>query len=674
MNRNRFLSSTLAFTIVLGSVSIPNICAYAKTDSGSQKEEVVYIMTNGNGDVDSVNVVNIFGKGDITDYGNYSSVKMLTSTEPISQDGDTISFTSDTDRIYYQGTLENAQIPWNIDISYSLDGKEISPDELAGKSGALEIKIKITDNTACKNDYYDNYALQAAVTLDTDLCKNITADGATSANVGSDKQLSYTILPGKGLDATISADVTDFEMDAITINGIKLDLNVEIDDAELMDKVSEIMDAAKSINDGAEAVNDGTSKLSDGGDALSDGVSTLYSATGTLDNGIASLNQGVATLQTGLNTLNSKSGDLTNGSSQVKDALATIQSGLAGVSMSTDQLAQLTSSSSAIKQGISDLYDGAVSLQANLSYQSYKAAMSNGGLDIDQLQAGNTAAIASLSEQITGLETSLGQLQAQMEQLKNTNPAYEGSEAYAMQAAQVAQLETQIESLKNVVTLLTGNNAAISGTEVYLNTVSSGVDTLVSGLSELKTNYDTFDAAIVTLTSTLSDLTVNMSSLKSGIDLLVSNYSSLDSGITEYTDGVATIVAGYSDLVNGTSSLASGSKELLSGTGSLKDATAALCDGIDTLYDGTSELYDGTDEFYDKTSTMDTQVEDSIDEMISSISGDDSEPVSFVSDKNTNVQSVQFVIKTSAIEKPEAEEEEAPAENTSFWAKLKNLF
>ncbi len=662
MNRNRILSSTLAFTIVLGSVSLPNAFAYAKT--ASEKEEVVYIMTNQTGSVDSVNVVNIFGKGDVTDYGNYSSVKMLTSTEPISQDGDTVSFSSDADRVYYQGTLENAQIPWNIDISYALDGKEISPDELAGKSGSLEIRIKITDNAACKNDYYDSYALQAAVTLDTDLCENITADGATLANVGSDKQISYTILPGKGLDATISADVTDFEMDAITINGVKLDLNMEIDDAELMDKVSEIMDASKSINDGAKAVNNGTSKLADGGDALSDGVSTLYTATGTLDNGITSLNQGVATLQTGLNTLNSKSGDLTNGSSQVKAALTTIQSSLAGVSVSTDQLAQLTSSSSAIKQGINDLYDGAAALQSNLSYQSYKAAMNNGGLDIDQLQAGNTDAIATLTQQIAGLQASL-------EQLKSI-PGYENDQTYA---AQAAQLEAQIESHQNIITLLNGNNAAIGGTEVYLNSVSSGVDSLVSGLSELKANYEAFDSAIVTLTNTLSDLTVNMSSLKNGIDLLAANYSSLDSGITEYTDGVASIVAGYSDLVNATSSLASGSKELLSGTGNLKSATVSLCDGIGTLYDGTSELYDGTDEFYDKTSTMDTQVEDSIDEMISSIAGDDSEPVSFVSDKNTNVKSVQFVIKTTAIEKPETEvEEEAPAENTSFWVKLKNLF
>lgn len=42
----------------------------------------------------------------------------------------------------------------------------------------------------------------------------IQTDGATIANVGADKQISYTILPEKGLDAEITADVTDFEMDA----------------------------------------------------------------------------------------------------------------------------------------------------------------------------------------------------------------------------------------------------------------------------------------------------------------------------------------------------------------------------------------------------------------------------------------------------------------------------
>lgn len=50
---------------------------------------------------------------------------------------------------------------------------------------------------------------------------------------------------------------------------------------------------------------------------------------------------------------------------------------------------------------------------------------------------------------------------------------------------------------------------------------------------------------------------------------------------------------------------------------------------------------------------MDTQIRDQIDDTLAEISGSDAPVVSFVSDKNGNVDSVQFVIKTDAIEKQE---------------------
>lgn len=72
---------------------------------------------------------------------------------------------------------------------------------------------------------------------------------------------------------------------------------------------------------------------------------------------------------------------------------------------------------------------------------------------------------------------------------------------------------------------------------------------------------------------------------------------------------------------------------------------------------------------------MDTQVEDSIDTMIDSISGSGVDVVSFVSDKNKNVESVQFVIQTAAIEKAEPEETvQTDTSDSSFWQKLLKLF
>lgn len=649
----KITAAVLSF-LMLGTMVVPAYAAAAPTE----KQEVIYVMTDASGKVTDMEAVNIFAGGDITDYGDYSAVKILNTTDKINQDGNTISISSNADKVYYQGTMNSTVIPWNISIRYILDGKEYTAADIAGKSGALEIRFSVSKNEKCRGDFYENYALQASFTLDTEKCANLTADGATLANVGENKQISYTILPGKGVKSVIKANVTDFEMDAVSINGIKLNMNVEIDDAELMDKVTELMDASKKLNDGADTLNDGTETLKDGSSSLLNGTANLKSGVSELDSGIGSLQSGISTMQSGLNTLYSKSNTLTSGSAEMKTALETLQKNLNTVSVSTDQLVLLTQSSAAIKQGINSLYDGVANLQNSLGYAQYKALMSKNGLDIDILKAGNDAAIVNLNDQISSLQTTLSQI--------SNIPGYE---------AQVEQLQTQIASLQNVVALLGGNNAAIGGTESYLNAVSAGVTDLYNGVSDLKTKYNEFDAAISTLANTLGDMLIKMSALTDGVNTLVAKYTELDAGITEYTNGVATIVSSYGQIVDGVSSLATGSKKLLGGAGTLSSGASELYNGVVSLCDGASKLADGTSELYANTDGMDTQVQDKIDEILASIGGEETETVSFVSDKNTNVDSVQFVIKTSAIEKAEvAEKITAQTETLNFWQKLLRLF
>ena len=589
-----------------------------ETSNTPDKEEVVYIVTDATGAVDSINVVNIFGKGDVTDYGDYSAVKMLTSTDAITQNGDEITFSTDSDRVYYQGTMENAQIPWNIRISYTLDGKSITPEELAGQSGVMEIHIQITENIACAYNYFENYALQAAFTLDTTKCTSIDAPDATAANVGADKQLSYTVLPGKGLDTTIRANVTDFEMDAASINGVSLHLDVDVDDAELIDKVSEIMDAAVDFNDGAVDLVDGVADLKDGGSSLNDGAQSLQDGASDLHNGISDLQDGISSVQDGLDTLNAQSSALTTGSDQVAAALSGIQSAL-GSTDSADTLC-----------------GGAASLSASASYEAYASLLQQNGVDPDALMAANDNAAATISAQIDSLNAALEQI--------TSIPSYEEDPSAA---AQAAQLESQISSLNSLLPLFSGNNAVLGATRNYLDGLHSGA-------------------------AALSD---NLNTLSASVQELNGKYAELNTGIQSYTAGAAALSSGNAQVADGAQKLSEGSNTLLSGTKDLKKGTQELCDGISELSDGTDELYDGTQEFYDKTCDMDTQTQDTIDDMISSISGDDADPVSFASAKNTDVKAVQFVIKTTAIQKTAeaapAAEETAP---TGFWQKLVQLF
>lgn len=164
---------------------------------GGYKEEVIYVKLNNDGTARDFYVVNIFtmdGGGTITDYGSYSSVRNMTTNEPISQSGDMLTVTTQADKLYYEGVMESAELPWIISIRYFFDGKQISASELAGAAGALEIKLKISENSKAAAGFYESYALQVSARLDTEKCENIVASGATLANAGSDKQLTYTVL------------------------------------------------------------------------------------------------------------------------------------------------------------------------------------------------------------------------------------------------------------------------------------------------------------------------------------------------------------------------------------------------------------------------------------------------------------------------------------------------
>lgn len=646
----RITAAALSAGLLL-TTAIP---AYAQS-APSEKQEVVYIMADSSGAVDDVEVVNIFSGGEITDYGDYSNVKVLNTTDEIHQNGNQISISSASDKVYYQGTMSESVIPWNISVRYFLDGKEYSASEIAGKSGALEIRLSISKNTKCEGSFYEQYALQASFTMNSDKCTNIEANGAAIANVGSNKQISYTILPGKGIETAIRADVTDFEMDAVSLNGLKLNLNIEIDDEKLKNKVSDLTGAVNQLDDGAYKLDGGTNTLLAGSSDLKQGASSLHSANTALDEGILTLQDGLNTVQDGLNSLSSQSDALVNGSSEFKDALNTIRLALSLASADEEKLTELASASGKIKQGISELNTGAAALQASLGYAQYKALAAQNGIDIDMLTAGNANAAETINEYKKLLEE-IGKMPEYAHAAEQYNPEL-------------------LENADKMIGLLNANNAAFGSMEAYLNGVCAELPALTEGLSELNTQYEALDKAIGELAAGIGNMMGKLSALADGINLLVDNYESLSCGIEAYTDGVARIVAGYGQVMNGVSSLAGGSRELVSGSGELYNGTANLYDGVVSLCDGTRSMAQGTDEFRSEAMRIKEKTQDEIDGLLNSIGENSENSESFVAPENTNVDSVQFVIKTAAIEKEKAETAQ-PAEpkHLSFWQKLLRLF
>ena len=129
-----------------------------------------------------------------------------------------------------------------------------------------------------QSDFFESHALQITLTLDTEKCHAIEADGATRANVGTDCQLSYIVLPNTEKTISVLTDAENFEMDAISINGVRLSLDIEVSDSELTEQTDKLIDAGKKLDDGAQELLDGATELHDHNTELMDGAKQLVDA------------------------------------------------------------------------------------------------------------------------------------------------------------------------------------------------------------------------------------------------------------------------------------------------------------------------------------------------------------------------------------------------------------
>ena len=628
-------------------------------------------------------------------------MRNLTTADPIDVSGDQITIETSAEKLSYQGALKRTDLPWNISLRYFMDGAEYPAQDIAGSSGALEIRIGITQNGSVDSLFYDDFALQVSLNLNAETSSNIVADGATIANAGGDKQISYIVLPGKGADLSVFADVTDFEMDGLSLAGVSLSLPIDFDKSELTDQIAELQDAivqlddgAGELADGAHQLSDGTGELADGAQQISDGASLLAGSVSSLTGGVADLQDGLAqlsdgltsleagaqTLQSGMESLSSQSSALTGASSQILTALDQIATALDGFSTAGANMNELTNGSSQVKSGLTDLVNGIASLQA--AFGTYDSQLASAGLSASALSTGNAAAVDQINN------TLIPALQAQRQQIIDAG-------------GDTSAVDQQIAALGDIADLLTANSGLITADADFLSQLKTGIDALYGtssspGAAYLLTQYEQLDAAIQALPQMLDSMQSGLDSLKAALITLTVQFAQFDGGINAYTNGYEQIVAGYQSLSAAIGTLADGSGQLVDGMAVLKNGTDALQSGAGTfagqmdmfasgaadlntgageLANGLDEYKDGTTQFRDETSDMDEKMEQSIDDIIGEITGGSGQMSSFVSQKNTNVSMVQFVMKTSAIK---AEEAQTTIEDTTpeptFWDKLLLLF
>src|SRR5690625_1956088 len=302
MQIKRFFVSIAMILLLIASISFafPSIavaCEKGQSGNYNKKDEVICGNLSMNGKVKDMYVVNTFHitkQGNVDDYGIYEHVRNLTNLLPIEQqDGNKIRFEADESEFYYQGELQNEPLPWDIDIIYLLNGERVSPGNLAGESGELEIHLSTSSNKEVDATFFDYYLLQVSVTLDPEVFTNVQAPKGTEAKEGKNSLISFNVMPGEEEELVVSANVEDFEVEPIQISAIPA--NIAIDDPEfdnMKDDIQSLTDAIREIDKSIDEMKDGISELKDGAKELNEGSGEYLSGIQQLDQSSGSLIDG----------------------------------------------------------------------------------------------------------------------------------------------------------------------------------------------------------------------------------------------------------------------------------------------------------------------------------------------------------------------------------------------
>lgn len=458
-------------------------------DNDADKDESVYLISDANGNVNKTIVVdhlkNKDKKDTLEDASNLSDIENVKGKEKFTQSGDKLTWQAGGKDIYYQGTA-TAEPPVTQKVTYYLDGKEISPEDLAGKSGKVKIRFdykNTTSYTETVNGEKQTVSVPfAAITglVLGDGFENIeVTNGKAEVSDSSSVVLGYA-LPGLkdslgikdgDLDGDVNipeymemtADVKNFSMPAamtFVVNASDYVSTDGIDTSDLDDMINDLKDASTQLQDGSKTLAEGTDTLADGLSTLQSKLGTFASGVGKLQSGLKAYTDGVSTLSGGLNTLGNSTGALVSGADKLNSGAG-----------------QLASGSATLKDGLKSYTDGASTLAAGASNLDAGMDTLKSGTDtLSQSAPSLVSGVNSLSDGINTLDKALKTPMSDEEVAKYKKAAKAGVDA----------------KLADDTNATSYNNTKKYAAEKYYNemTSDSSVEKTVESLKANKTLYN----------------------------------------------------------------------------------------------------------------------------------------------------------------------------------------
>lgn len=543
------------------------------TSSVPYKDETVYVLAGADGSVNKIIVSdwlkNSDGSALLRDTTDLTDVENVKGGETCTREGGALVWDAQGGDIYCQGST-NQDLPVEMNVTYALDGRAVSPEELAGKSGKVTIRFDYTNN-ACEMVEIDGkqericvpFAMLTGLVLDSERFTNVEVSSGRVYSDGSHTVVAGLAFPGlqENLDVDagkleipgyveVTADVEDFQL-ANTVTIAVSDLFSQVD-TDGLDSADDLSGALADLTDAMEALMDGSSRLYDGLDELLD-------KSGLLVDGINQLAAGTAALKTGSGDLTAGAAALETGSGGLAQGAQAIQSGLGDLGGGAEQL----------QAGAAQLYDGAANLQSGLEALSANSETLVGGA-----QQVFAALLSSAGGQLKAAGLELPELTAE-----NYAEVLEGV---------MAQLPEEAA----------GPVAAVKASLDSYNQFYQGLVSYTAGVSEAA-------GGAGRLTGGAAGLAEGAEQVHSGALALREGADTLAGGATQVRDGAAALAEGAEQLERGIGQVAEGAQQL-------RTSAPALVDGVGQLRSGALELDHGLREFN----------EEGIQKLVDAVDGD----------------------------------------------------
>lgn len=607
---------------------LPVYAAEAQENQETKKDETVYAMLEADGtvydEIISSWLHNDAGLHNITEQLQLQHVENVKGDEQPVIDGSTYTWNVEGSDVYYQGT-STKQLPIEVSITYRLNGKELTPDELAGKSGHLEISISMK-NTSSKTKVIQGvettlhplYLAAGVIDFNSDHFTNVTCDDAKVLSDGNNQVVGFYTLPGfedtlqsAGIKQAhelpikdtyvINTDVTDFEMGPIMIA-----ITPELP----LDQLKE-MNSLDDLTNGVDELNNAGAKLLEGSEQLSNASGQFADKMSELDTSITPLSEGITTVQDAVTKLSQGSGILTTNLITLEDGSAKLQAGAKELYSGTASLPELI-------KGISDLKDGAAKLNSGIGQlkdgidQMNASAVTNGQLEQLKTALSTIKNDQGLLDSLQPMLTSLQALNTSFN-VANQNPSDPANPLPSLKDLSNATATSSLESAQQMHRFCTttfqdqtsseftdcmaiAQTAAASATnagaiQAIIATPDKGIADQVQGMNSALSSIDEAQlTALTTMMKELDSAIQGIDQLESGIVALEEHMDALMTGSQALQDGSQTLYEASSSM----NELGTGIKQLYDASTTLHDGSSQLVQGSSTLQDGLTTLNDGT--------------------------------------------------------------------------------